>query len=103
MGALVVGGEVAAGAEDILTRPYAVRLEKDLGADRIARAARAADQVEFRPVMMVGIDVTEQNRRTVDGADDGVDLAIVEEIAKGCTASAKNNRKASAFDGRNVF
>ena len=64
---------------------------------------RPADQLHLHPVVMVGVDVAEQHRRAVDGVDDHIDLAVVEEVAKGRSASGNDDRKPGAFHRRNVF
>jgi hypothetical protein len=54
-------------------------------------------------VVVVGIHIAEEHRRPVDGAYDDIDLAVVEEIAKGRAATRNHIREAGPGHGRNVF
>ena len=64
---------------------------------------RAADQLHLHPVMVVGVDVAQQDRRPVDGIDDDVDLAVVEEVAEGRAASGDDIGEPGADDRLDVL
>ena len=53
--------------------------------------------------MMVRIHVAQQHGRAVDGVDDHVDLAVVEQVAKGRAARRDDVGQAGALDRRNVL
>ncbi len=54
-------------------------------------------------MMVVGIDIAQQYRRAVDGVDDDIHLAIVEQIAKCGSARGDHDGETCSCDRRNVF
>ena len=52
---------------------------------------------------MIGIDILQQHRRPVDGVDDHVDLAVVEQVAESRAASGDHHRQPGALDRLDVL
>src|ERR1700761_8539067 len=48
--------------------------------------------------MVIGIDIAQQRRREIHIVDDNIDPAIIEEVAKGCTARRNDKGKTRSFD-----
>src|SRR5271170_4431576 len=94
----VVGGKIAAAAEHIAALAYPGAGEVDRGTYRIARTLRPADELEFYPVVMIGIHVAKKYRCVIDIVDDHVDLAVVEQIAESGSAADRHDGEAGAFD-----
>ena len=86
----VVGRDIAAAGENILSLTHPVGRKVRCGAGGVARAFRPTHELDFDPMMMVRIHVAQQNGRTIDGIDDHVDLAIVEEVAE-CRAARRDH------------
>ena len=103
MKAPVIRGNVTATGQNILAHTHAVRLQIDCGAGCIAGAFRAARQLQFNPVMVVGIHVPQQYRRAVDGIDNHIDLAVIKQVAKSRSASGNHHSQTGIFCGRNVL
>src|ERR1017187_542512 len=53
--------------------------------------------------MMIRIDVLQQYRRSIHRIDHHVNLAVIEEIAKGRAASPREHRETRPLDGRHVI
>src|SRR5450631_2665465 len=53
-------------------------------------------------MVMIRIDVLQQYRRSIDRIDDHINLAVIEEIAKGRTASARDHRESRPLYRRYV-
>ena len=87
MRTLVVGRNIAAAAHDVLALAYAIGVQVYGCPDRVARAFGAPDEFQLHPVMAIGVDVLQQNRRTIDGADDHVNPAVVEQVSERRAAS----------------
>ena len=68
----VIGRKIAASAEHVGSLPNAAGIQINSGSDSIARALRSANQFESDPVMLVGIDVSQQNRNLIHVADNRV-------------------------------
>src|SRR5208282_1260819 len=101
--ALVVRGHVAAAAKHVSTLTDTVGGEINGRSNGIARTFGAADELEFDPMVAVGVDVAEEHRRSVKRVDDDIDLAVVEEVAKGCAPAGRDDGEAGALDRRNKF
>ena len=100
----VVVGEIAAAADHVFALLHCTCGDVDDGAGCVARApCRLPDELEFEPVVVIGIDVAEEDGVAVHDADDGVDFAIVEEITDGHAAAGNDVGEAGAFDGGDVL
>ena len=53
--------------------------------------------------MTVRIDVLQEDRRPIDGADDDIDFSVVEQIAEGCPATRCRRCKPRSLDRRYVL
>ena len=101
----VVGGEVGAAGEDVVALADAAGGEVDGCADCVFGALfaglgiDAADEVELDPVVVVVVYVFEQDGDSVHVADDDVDFAPVEDVAKGSAAAYGDDCESGALDG----
>ncbi len=86
-----------------MAHAQSVGLEVDGGASGVFGTLAVADQLHLDPVVLVGIHVAQQDRRTVDGIDDDVDFAVVEQVAEGRAAGGDNVGEAGSLDGLDVF
>ena len=62
-----------------------------------------ADKLHLHPVMMIGIHVAQQHRRSVDGIDDHIDFAVVEQVAEGRAARGDHDCQPGALHRRDVL
>ena len=97
MQALVVRGFVAAPAHDVSPLPDAARSQVDSGSYGIARTLGSANQRKAYPVVFVGIHIAKQDGCMVDAVDDNVDLAVIEQITEGRSASRDDIGKPGTF------
>ena len=97
----IVGGEIAAAAQNISTLTNPARREIDSCSNRIARALGSPNELQFDPLVVVRIHVAKQYRNAVHVVDDHVDLAVVENVAKRGTATNTDYRKPGPLDGGN--
>ena len=114
--ARVVVGKIAAATDDVSTllhhpinedlllgTPDSTCGDVDDGSGSVARRCSAASELEFDPVVVVGVDVAEENWVAVHHVDDGVNLSVVEEITDSHAAACNDGCEASAFDGGDVL
>ncbi len=87
----VVRRYVTSTRKHVLTLAQAVGGQKHGGARRVARAFGSSDELNLDPVMMIGGHIAKQHRRTVNRIDHYIDLAVIEQIAKGCS-TCRNDR-----------
>lgn len=58
----------------------------------IPGALWASDQLDLYPMVMIRIHISPEYCRAVNGIDDGVDLAIIKQIAESSSARRNHDR-----------
>ena len=88
----VIVGDKAAAAEHVSPLLDASGGEVHRGADRISGTFWSPGQAQFHPMMVIGVHVAQECGHGVEVVDDGVDAAVVEEIAESGAACRDDQR-----------
>ena len=99
--AQIVRRKITAAAQHVSALAHVRRIQIYGSADRIARTARASNEFQLYPMMMIGVHVAQQNRHAIHVVDDDADLAIVEDVSEGCAARYADSCKPRPFNRRN--
>src|ERR1700746_932602 len=87
----------------VLTLAHAVGGQKHGGAGGITRAFGSSDELNLDPMMMIGVHIAKQHGRTVYRIDHYIDLAVIEQIAEGCSTRRNDRGQPGSLHGRHVF
>src|SRR5258707_15622191 len=99
----VVRRYITSTRKHVLTLAHAVGSQKRGCARRVARAFGSSDELNLDPVMMIGVHIAKQHGRPVNRIDHNIDLAVIEQIAKCCSACRNDRRQPGSLNGRHVF
>src|SRR5258708_2965445 len=99
----VVRRYITSTRKHVLTLAHSVGSQKRGGARRVARAFGSSDELNLDPVMMIGLHIAKQHGRTVNRIDHNINLAVVEQIAKCCSACRNDLGEPGPPNGRHVF
>src|SRR5664279_1263764 len=99
----VVGGEIAAAAQYISALAYSTCSQIHSGSHCVPRTPGASGQLQFNPMVVVGVDVAKQHGHAIHIADDDGDLAVVEDVSKSCSTANADSGKAGSFHCWNDF
>ena len=101
--ARVIGGEIAASAEDIASLASGAAGQIHGRSYGVARAAGTSYKLKLYPVIPVRIDVAQEGGGTVDVVDDDINFAVIEKVAESGSATHANFGQSCAFDGGDEF
>src|SRR5665213_2127764 len=87
MWSLIVGRNIAAATQHILSLAHPMGGEIYGRAHCVSRPPDRANQLQFDPVVLVGVHISEERRRPVFGINNYVNPSVIEQVSEGCTSS----------------